>query len=59
MDPLIPTTMCQIVTLLSFYKDRLGTKKPAKVDMPLNKETKPNQIKPLKPYNYVLIISIR
>ena len=31
-----------IFTLLFFYKDNVGIKSPIKVDMLLNKETKPN-----------------
>ena len=34
--------MGYIVSLLLFYKDRFGIKYPTKVDMTLNKETKPN-----------------
>ena len=43
MNPLILSSMCQIVPLLFFYKDGVGIKLPQKVDMPLKKETKENQ----------------
>ena len=42
MDHLIFSAMIWIVSLLFFSKDGLGIKLPTKVDMPLNKETKPN-----------------
>ena len=35
-----------IVPLLFFNKYGFGIESPTKVDMPLNKETKPNQTKP-------------
>ena len=36
--------MSCIVLLLFFYKDGFGIKYPIKIDVPLNKETKPNYI---------------
>ena len=42
MNPLIPPAMGIIVPLLSFNKDEFAIKQPTKVDIPLNKETKPN-----------------
>ena len=43
MNPLILPAMGQIVPLLFFYENGIGIKYPTKIDMPLNKETKPNQ----------------
>ena len=40
--PLIPSVRGEIVTQLFFYKNYFGIKYPIKVDMPLNRETKPN-----------------
>ena len=42
MNPLVQPAMGQIISLLFFYKDSFGIKEPTKVDMPLNKEIKPN-----------------
>ena len=41
------------VLLLFFYKEDFGIKLPAKIDMPLNKETKTKQISAL--FIYILI----
>ena len=41
MNPLIVLAICYIVPLLFFYENGFGIKWPTKVDMPLNKETKP------------------
>ena len=43
MNPLIFPAMGLIVLLLFFKENGFGIKKPTKVDMPLNIETKPNQ----------------
>ena len=43
MKPLILPSMGWIIPLLFFYENGFGIKYPTKVDMPLNKETKPNQ----------------
>ena len=43
MNPLILSAMGQIVSLMFFLENGFGIKQPSKVDMPLNKETKPNQ----------------
>ena len=43
MNPLIPPDLGLILLLLSFYENRFGIKESTKIDMPLNKETKPNQ----------------
>ena len=40
--PFISPAMGSIAPLLSFYKYGFGIKYPTKVDMSLNKETKPN-----------------
>ena len=40
--PIIPPAMDEILSLLSFDKDGFHIKQSSKVDMPLNKETKPN-----------------
>ena len=45
-----------MVPLLFFYKNDIGIKSSSKVDMPLNKETKPNQIYGFKYSNLILII---
>ena len=46
MKPLtVPLAMGQIVLLLFFYKNGFGIELHRKVDMPSNKETKPNQTK--------------
>ena len=42
MKHLIPQAMDWILHLLFLYKDSFGIKLPTKVDMQLNKETKPN-----------------
>ena len=39
---LIPPAVVLILPLLSFYKYYFGIKKATKVDMPLDKEIKPN-----------------
>ena len=44
MNPLIPPVMSQIVSMLFFNMDGFGIKYPMKIDMPLNKETKPNSL---------------
>ena len=45
MNPLIPATVNEIVLKLFFFKDGFATKRnPTKLDMSLNKETKPSQI---------------
>ena len=43
-----PIAMNLIVPLLFFYKDVFGVKKPTKVDILWNKETKPNQTSTLE-----------
>ena len=43
MDPLIPCWYVQLEFILFIYKDIFYTKWPTKVDIPLEKETKPNQ----------------
>ena len=43
MNPLILPAMGWIVPLMFFSENSFGIKQPTKVDMPLNKETKPNQ----------------
>ena len=44
MNPLILPAMGEIVPLLFFLENGFGIKLPTKVDVPLNKETKPNLI---------------
>ena len=44
MKPLILSAMGQIAPLLFFFENGFGIKWPTKVDMPLNKETKPIRI---------------
>ena len=34
--------MGYIVSLLFFYKDNFGIREPMQIDMPINKENKPN-----------------
>ena len=42
MNPIIPPAMCYVAPQQFFYKDGFGIKQPKKIDMPFNKETKPN-----------------
>ena len=42
MNPLILPEIGLIVPLLFFSENGFGIKQPTKVDMPLNKETKPS-----------------
>ena len=43
-EPLYPSQLCgEIIPQLFFYKDRMGTTYPTKINMPPNKETQPNQ----------------
>ena len=42
MKSLFTPILSYIVPLIFFYKDDFGIKYPAKDDMPLHKETKPN-----------------
>ena len=45
MNPLILPAMSEIVPLLFFWKVSFGIEQPRKVDMPLNKETKPYDLR--------------
>ena len=47
--------MGQIVSLLSFYKNGYGIKKPMKVDMPFNKEANEHTLLILIKYIFNLI----
>ena len=40
----LSTQVWALAPLLFFYKDGVSIKQPTKVDMPLNKETKPDPI---------------